>query len=71
MTDTPTSDDVKNILLARAKSLASAVYKSKHFPHIKQAHLDQDTPEQSYWNHGYLMALHDVISLYGEDEKIQ
>lgn len=51
------------LLLRRRKDLRDWLTDQAPYSVADQKHLDSGTPEQAYWNYGYLAALSDVLGL--------
>lgn len=51
------------LLLRRRKDLRDWLTDQAPYSVADQKHLDSGTPEQAYWNYGYLAALSDVLGI--------
>lgn len=57
------------LLLRRRKTIEDWLAAAAPYSFADQRHLDGGTPEQAYWNYGYLSALTDVLSLVSGEER--
>lgn len=62
----PEVADIRIRIVERLDVHVAAVTHNKHKPRAKQKHLDCGSEAQAYWQHGYLMALVDVLNLIPE-----
>lgn len=53
----------------RRDQMAEWLQDNAPFVFSDQKHLDADTPERSYWHHGYMMALTDALALISQGEQ--
>ena len=59
-------DTFVNILRKRRIGILDWINNSNTMCQSEQKHLDNGTPEQAYWNHGYASAIKDMLNMLGD-----